>query len=153
MKEIWKYDGWIRVISVYSFVILILNLVWEFLHMPLYTLYYTGSTSEIIISALHCTGGDLLIAMSALMLVLLFTSNSWPDDPKTYLKVAIMTTILGILYTLFSEWLNIEVRESWEYSEHMPTVPIINIGLSPFLQWIIIPVTSFLFARYKLYHW
>tara|TARA_R110002096_G_scaffold224900_3_gene414182 strand:- start:40 stop:405 length:366 start_codon:yes stop_codon:yes gene_type:complete len=121
--------------------------------MPLYTLYYTGSTSEIIISALHCTGGDLLIAMSALMLVLLFTSNSWPDDPKTYLKVAIMTTILGILYTLFSEWLNIEVRESWEYSEHMPTVPIINIGLSPFLQWIIIPVTSFLFARYKLYHW
>lgn len=43
------------------------------------------------------------------------------------------------VYAVFSEWLNIVVTKRWEYSELMPVVPIIDAGLSPLLQWVILP--------------
>ncbi len=61
-------------------------------------------------------------------------------------RVIALTVIFGLAYTLFSEWLNIEVRESWAYSDLMPVFPIIDAGLSPVLQWIVIPLAGFRFA-------
>jgi len=51
------------------------------------------------------------------------------------------------VYTIFSEWLNIVVRASWAYSPLMPVVHLINIGLSPLLQWIVIPAAALYAAR------
>src|SRR5205807_9351338 len=58
--------------------------------------------------------------------------------------------ILGVAYTAFSEWLNIVVRQSWAYSERMPLIPLFGfrIGLSPLLQWIIVPATAFGLVRW-----
>lgn len=121
------------------------NLAWEFVHMPLYTLWQTGTVSEIAFAALHCTGGDVLIALSVLILALfLVGSPEWPAMRKG--QVIALTVVFGLAYTLFSEWLNIEVREVWAYSDLMPVIPIIDAGLSPVLQWIVIPLAGFRFA-------
>jgi hypothetical protein len=53
-------------------------------------------------------------------------------------------------YTVFSEWLNTEVRGSWAYSEFMPVLPVIDAGLSPLAQWIIIPFAAFWWARHPV---
>ncbi len=121
------------------------NLVWEFAHLPFYTLWETGTTSEIIFAAVHCTGGDILIALSSVMLALLLTgSSSWPSARG--LAVIVLTLIFGLGYTVFSEWLNVEVRQAWAYRDLMPVIPLIGTGLSPILQWIIIPLAGFHFA-------
>ena len=39
------------------------HLLWEIGHVPLYTIWTEGSWGEIAFAVLHCTGGDLLIAM------------------------------------------------------------------------------------------
>jgi hypothetical protein len=39
------------------------NLVWEFLHSPLYTIWETEPASFQAFAAVHCTLGDLLIAV------------------------------------------------------------------------------------------
>jgi hypothetical protein len=112
--------------------------------MPLYTLWENGSQSEIIFSVIHCTGGDVVIALCAITLALIWTGYSeWPV--KRARRVFIVTLALGLAYTGFSEWLNIEIRRSWAYSELMPIIPFLNIGLSPALQWIIVPWIA--------YHW
>lgn len=46
--------------------------------------------------------------------------------------------------------LNIVVRQSWAYSEMMPVIPVIDAGLSPVAQWIVLPLASFWFARRPL---
>lgn len=121
------------------------NLVWEFAHLPFYTLWETGTTSEIIFAAVHCTGGDILIALSSIMLALFLAGNSsWPSARG--LPVITLTLISGLGYTVFSEWLNIAVRQAWAYRDLMPVIPIIGTGLSPILQWIIIPLAGFYFA-------
>lgn len=130
----------------YFSVIALLNLVWEFAHMPLYTIWSTGTVGEIVFAAVHCTGGDILIAMSTLMLSLLVFGIGWPLDGVAVRRVIVSTLILGVGYTVFSEWLNIVVREAWAYSELMPIVPVIDAGLSPLLQWVVVPALAFAWA-------
>ncbi len=129
----------------YMIFVAVANLGWEFSHMPLYTLWQTGTASEIAFAALHCTGGDALIALSAVVLALFFVgSPTWPAAHRG--RVIALTLIFGLAYTLFSEWLNIEVREAWAYSDLMPVIPVIDAGLSPVLQWIAIPLAGFRYA-------
>ena len=133
----------LRVLRRYFSIVIPVNLVWEFAHMPLYTLWNDGSVNEIIFAAVHCTGGDILIAMTALMLTLVLTSSGWSDYSKPPQRIIVLTVLIGLGYTIFSEWLNTEIRETWAYSDLMPVIPIIDAGLSPILQWIVIPMLSF----------
>ncbi len=125
--------------------LVLLNLIWEFAHMPLYTIWEEGTTEEILFAAFHCTGGDALIGLTAIMLAVFLSGGTrWPDERiQTVLFAAIF---IGVGYTIFSEWLNIVVREAWAYRDIMPVVPILNVGLSPLLQWIVIPVLAYVVA-------
>jgi hypothetical protein len=123
------------------------NLVWEFSHVPLYTIWTNGSWGEIVFAAVHCTGGDILIALSSLTIALLTVGNcAWPAERFT--AVAVLTVALGLAYTSFSEWLNIVVRAAWAYSELMPVFSVFgfHVGLSPLLQWIVVPIAAFAWA-------
>jgi hypothetical protein len=134
--------GWLNVLRRYVIAMALGNLVWEFAHMPLYTRWETGTPSEIAFAALHCTGGDILIATSALLAALfLLGSSQWPD--AGYRRVGLATILIGLGYTIFSEWLNIEVREAWAYRDLMPVIPVIDAGLSPIAQWIVLPIIAF----------
>jgi hypothetical protein len=42
--------------------------------------------------------------------------------------------------------LNIEIREAWAYRDLMPVIPVIDAGLSPILQWVIIPIAAYTYA-------
>lgn len=140
--------SWISILRRYLVVMALGNLVWEFAHIPLYTIWVTGSTGEIVFAALHCTGGDILIAVSTLVAALiLFGTSRWPEHG--YRRVAIAAIVFGLGYAGFSEWLNIEVRQSWAYREMMPVIPVIGVGLSPIAQWIILPILALWWAARK----
>lgn len=139
---------WLRGLKTYLAVVLIANLAWEILQLPLYSLWATVTTRQMAFAVVHCTGGDVLIALSALTIALVVLgTNRWPA--KGYVRVTLATLVLGVGYTVFSEWLNIVVRSSWAYSGLMPVVPVANIGLSPLLQWILIPMIALWIARRK----
>src|SRR3546814_17306923 len=69
-------NDWLRALRRYMVGVALANLVWEFVHMPLYTLWETGSPSEIAFAALHCTGGDILIALASIMLALFLVGRA-----------------------------------------------------------------------------
>ena len=136
---------WLPVLRRYLLLILAGNLVWESLHLPLYTIWQDGTTEELAFAVVHCTGGDVLIALSSLTLALMLIGDGrWPAHG--YLAVAAVAIIFGVAYTIFSEWLNIVVRESWAYSDLMPVIPVIDAGLSPVAQWIVLPLLAFWWA-------
>lgn len=139
-------NPWLLALRRYFLITAFGHLIWEFAHMPLYTLWDTGTPGEIMFAAVHCTGGDVLIASTTLLASLLLFGNShWPRQAFT--AVTISMIIFGIAYTVFSEWLNIVIRKSWAYNEAMPVVPVLEIGLSPLLQWIVIPTVAIWWAR------
>lgn len=136
---------WLTALRRYIIVVAIANLLWEFAHIPLYTIATTGTVNEIIFAAVHCTGGDVLIALSCIFLALFLAGDqSWPTKrPRT---VATLSILFGVVYTKFSEWLNVSVRKAWAYSDLMPVIPFTETGLSPVLQWIVIPLVGFWWA-------
>jgi hypothetical protein len=114
----------------YLLVILIGNLVWEALQMPLYTLWVDGTWGQIGYAVVHCTLGDVLIGAATLMAaLLLLRAAAWPDTGRG--QVMVLTVALALAYTVFSEWLNVEVRQAWAYRDIMPRLPWLGTGLSP----------------------
>lgn len=113
-----------------------LNLAWEILQLPLYTLWQKSTPSALAFAVVHCTAGDVLIAFFALLVALaLARASDWPAT--RFWRVAVITCALGLGYTVFSEWNNTVVTRSWEYTSYMPQ--LWGIGLSPIAQWVIIP--------------
>lgn len=137
---------WLAAIRRYLLFIAGANLVWEVAQLPFYTIWREGTPGEIAFAVFHCTGGDILIAVSALVASLvLLGRHAWPLEG--FWRVGTLTVALGLFYTIFSEWLNIEIRGSWAYSDLMPTLPLIDAGLVPFAQWVVIPLIGLYWAR------
>jgi len=138
--------NWLRGLKAYLAVAAVAKIAWEIVQLPLYTIWTTGTAREMAFSVLQCTGGDVLIALSALTLALIVVgTKSWPAE--NHQRVLLITLSLGIGYTIFSEWLNIVARSSWAYSSLMPAIPVFKTGLSPLLQWIGVPLLSLTAAK------
>jgi hypothetical protein len=115
--------------------------------LPLYTIWSNGTRLEILFAVIHCTAGDLLITVFALALAALAARiGRWPFFGN---RMALTAILLGLGYTVFSEWLNTQVRQSWSYTEAMPLLPPLGTGLTPFLQWLIVPGIALGYVRRK----
>lgn len=117
------------------------NLLWETGQLPLYTVWFRGSLRDRVVAALHCWSGDIVIAVACFSAALLFVGRGWPARRRK--RVALLTIAFGVAYTVYSEWVNVVVRHAWAYSWLMPVLPPLGTGLSPLLQWLVIPPLAF----------
>ena len=58
-------------------------------------------------------------------------------------RIIFTAIVLGVAYSIFSEWLNVEIRRTWSYTPAMPVLPFLGTGLTPLLQWLIVPSPAF----------
>ena len=136
--------GWLGAIRLYLAAILAANFGWEIAQLPLYTIWWEAAASDIVFALIHCTLGDVVIGAACLVLALvLFGTRRWPSDECSFARVAVTAVGLSIVYTIYSEWLNVRVLATWQYTTAMPVLPPLGIGLAPLLQWIVIPPASF----------
>lgn len=142
---------WLPAIRIYLGLITVGNLAWEVAHVPLYTIWQSGSAREIGFAVFHCTVGDVLIATACLVMsLLLMGASDWPR--RSFKAVAVLAVVGGVAYTVYSEWLNTTVRQSWAYNDWMPVLPLLGTGLSPLLQWLIIPSAAFIVVHRRLHN-
>lgn len=67
--------GWLATLRTWLLVVAGGNLLWEAAHLPLYTIWRTGTWQENAFAVLRCTGGDLLIATASLTLALVLVGH------------------------------------------------------------------------------
>lgn len=135
-------QSWLRFVATAA----VLSLIWEIAQIPLYTLWLTGSLRDIAFALLHCTAGDILIAAASLTAAIaILRAKDWPH--RHYRAVAVVLIALALGYTMFSEWWNIEIRQAWAYRDIMPRLPGLGTGLSPVMQWIVVPLLALRVAR------
>jgi len=98
----------------------------------------TPEINKIIYYRIHCTFGDMMILSFFVGLWgIVKRGFPWFYNPggRDYLAVCAMT----VLYTAISEYINVHIRHNWGYSDLMPLLPGIGIGLVPLLQWAVLP--------------
>jgi hypothetical protein len=129
---------------VWALLSLALSLAWEIAQLPLYTIWTTESATSIAYAVAHCTAGDVLIACGGFILAAFFLGDAeWPvSRPRRGATVAIL---YGLTYSIYSEWHNVYVLRSWSYASNMPA--IFGIGVSPLLQWVVVPLATVLIVR------
>ena len=121
-----------------------LNLAWEIAHVRLYTLWAEADVLGVAWALFHCTLGDVLIALGAFLLASIVLGRiDWPVSRHRAGGILVVASTMG--YTSWSEWYNVYRAGSWRYTELMPTV--FDIGLSPLLQWLILPIVMVIAYR------
>ena len=149
MKALWFHHRQTWSIVLYRYIPWLagLSLAWEVLQTPLYTLWMEERPAYVAFSIAHCTGGDVLIGSASLLLALILGREEAPAQWH-WRRIAALLLLMGAGYTIFSEWLNTAL-DRWTYSELMPTLKAggFEIGLSPLLQWLLIPPLALHLAR------
>jgi hypothetical protein len=131
----------VRRAAFYLMVAAIGHLAWESAHVRLYAIWWNGTAREIVVTVVHCTGGDVLISTITLLIAAVMARLSgW--QPFGW-RMAATAIVLGIGYTIMSEWLNVAVWRSWSYGSGMPVLPWLGTGLSPLSQWFVVPALAF----------
>jgi hypothetical protein len=74
--------------------------------------------------------------------------RDWPLRPSAA-QVAGFAA-MGIIVTIAFELLATKVWGRWSYSEEMPVIPILEVGLIPLLQWMVLPPLIVWFVHRQL---
>ena len=122
--------------ALWSTIAFVLNLAWEIAHVRLYAIWIEADGLRIAWSVFHCSLGDVVIALAMFALAgLVLRRADWPVS-RPWAGGGIVV-IGAMAYTAWSEWHNVYRAGNWGYAAGMPL--IFGIGLSPLLQWLILP--------------
>jgi hypothetical protein len=122
--------------GLWSALAFVLNLTWEIAQVRLYTIWAAADRISVAWALLHCTLGDVVIALAMFALAgMVLWRADWPAS-RPWAGAAIVV-IGAMAFTAWSERYNVYRAGNWGYTASMPT--IFGIGLFPLLQWLILP--------------
>ncbi len=126
-----------------------LNFFWEVAHTGFYTLK-DSDFSTMLYAWVHCSWVDVMITLGSFWLISLMRWNRrWFLRSNRVSFICFVAA--GVVYTCFSELVNVHIVRSWAYTESMPIIPLISVGLTPVLQWIVIPLVAILLLRHHFH--
>lgn len=124
----------------------LVHFVWEMLQVPWFTGMLEASHGSVVSLCVRATLGDVLILLAA------FWAGSAVVRHRGWLVTgqrmpAVITVAAGVITTVIFEWLATGALGRWSYAEAMPVIPGIGIGLTPFLQWLLLPPLALWLTR------
>ncbi|MGH8071414.1 MAG: hypothetical protein ACRERE_40540 [Candidatus Entotheonellia bacterium] len=116
----------------------LLSFVWEMLQIPLFRGMQQMHHWDAVLICTQATLADVGIALTAFWTVAwLGSGRHWLLRPST-VQVAGFIAV-GTIVTMTLELLATRVWNLWSYSELMPVIPFLGVGLVPLLQWMVLP--------------
>lgn len=132
-------SGFKKLSWVVAIIAFLLNLAWELLQIPLYQ-----AIQYDLIGIGACAAASVADAIMVLLLflgfALIFHDQFWIT--KLNLFRIFLLVLVGGVCAVLAEMRHLSMG-SWEYSENMPTLPVVGAGLSPVLQFMILPALTF----------
>ena len=126
-----------------------LHAVWEMAQMPAYKEMVGRPVLQTAVRCTPATLGDVVITFWIYAIGALAARDlSWGVQPGW--NVYLVAALLGAMHAVWIEKAAI-ASGRWSYTETMPTIPLLGVGLWPFLQLVLLtPLTLWLSSRYAL---
>lgn len=138
-SEHWSGDL-VRRLTMLFVVAVLVNYPWERLQSPLYV--HSGGAS---IPWWLCLAASLA---DGLFVVVIFGvgwmtlgRRTWFEQPG--IEGYLVMLVSGVAISIGVEWTTVHVLRWWTYGDQMPLVPIVNIGLVPMTQMLVLPPLIF----------
>ncbi len=113
----------------------ILNFAWEVIQGPLYN-GFTYSIAHIALCGLASVADAIMVMLIYFVLGLIYKDALWIKQ-LTLQRIFILILIGGIGAVL-SEVRHLSLG-NWSYATSMPLLPFVNAGISPVLQFMLLP--------------
>ena len=130
----------------------LLNYPWEFLQVPFFQGLAEAGHWNAILTCTRATLGDGFIILIAFWApAFIWRDRLWFMRPS-FRQLAFYVAV-GLIITAILEHLATRSTHpvwAWRYSELMPVVPGLGIGLTPLLQWVLIPPLVIWFSRRQI---
>ena len=138
------WQPWVA-LGLFSF---LLHFVWEMLQVPLYEQMSGARHWAAVLRCTRASAGDAVIVWTAYALAAGSARDRWWLGVRHRGRPLTVYLAAGLLITVGLEWFNVYVRRQWGYSPEMPV--ILGIGLTPLLQWLLVPLLALWLARRHL---
>jgi hypothetical protein len=133
-------EGIRRDVTVLYAVAVTVNYPWELAQAPLFTAesHGTGILLHCFVASLG--DGILVLALFALGW-LVFRRQDWFARPGLRGYALLVTS--GAAVALIVEWIALHLLRRWTYTDAMPRLPGLDIGILPILQMVLLPPVVF----------
>ena len=133
-----------KFICIMIFLAFLLNFAWELIQIPLYK-NPAYDINHITFCALASLADVLMVLLLYFGLALIFKNPLWIKHLKLH-QIALVV-IIGGVGAFLSEMRHLSLG-SWAYDKSMPLIPVVNVGISPVLQFMILPLPIY-FLSFK----
>ena len=120
------------------------NFIWEFIQAPLY-----AGKASLGAMAWHCffasMGDGIILWIIYGLGWAAFGNWLWTTQPGSW-QMAFMVSV-SLVMAVFIEWSALHWLRRWAYTEQMPRIPVLDVGLTPILQMLILPPLIFLLTQ------
>ena len=124
----------------------LLNFVWELIQIPLYR-NSSYDIAHVLFCALASIADTIMVLLIYLGLAAIFEDLFWVKHLR--LTRIVIVILIGGTGAVLSEMRHLSLG-SWAYDDSMPVLPVFNVGISPLLQFMILPVLIYLLSFYHL---
>lgn len=126
-----------------------MHFAWGFLQVPAFAGMAEMDHWQGIVVCTEATIGDVGMALSAFWVTALAArSRHWIQRPS-FQPMAIFLGV-GVALTIGLEYYYTQISNRWAYADIMPLVPPFETGLSPLLQWIVVPLMVVFIVRRQI---
>lgn len=117
----------------------IINFAWEIIQSPLYNVAYY-SVQHIAFCALASVADAIMVLLIYFSFALIYKNPLWIKN-LTALRIFILM-LVGAIGAIVAEMRHLSAG-NWAYDKSMPILPAVDVGLSPVLQFMLLPVLIF----------
>jgi hypothetical protein len=120
----------------------LLNVVWEISQISLYEVG-TYSWSHILFCLLASVADAIMVLLIYFMFGMIYKNAMWIKNLNP--SRIIFLIIAGGIGAILAEIRHLSIG-TWSYADTMPVIPFLNVGLSPVLQFMILPLLIYLIS-------
>ena len=136
----------LQALLVFALLSFLFHFAWEILQAPLFARMPVMSHWQATLVCLKATFGDVGIAFASFGVAAVLDKEwLWFVKPSTRGLAAYLAA--GLLITFAFEWHAVYWAGRWAYSDLMPLVPLLQVGLAPVMQWVVLPLAVLFFLR------
>ena len=131
----WRTLMWIFIVAV------VMNDLWELAQASLYVGLESFNTQVFWHCFVASVGDGVLVLVIVAVGWISFQRWDWFQTPGVAGYLVMLGA--GLVLDVLVEWVRMQVLGRWEYTDKMPTIPGVGVGLVPIGQMLVLPQLIF----------